>query len=288
MRVLYSCSIALLSMYLAFNAHALAPVVDESEDYAPFHKEGGHSSPSPQPVQQYASNDEEPLVKSLPKDEANTSISEQINALQQEVQALRGELEVQANAIETLKRQLNNYRDKKLEKSQDTTKKTTEPAKEETSEPIPETKPIENKTKPIPVSKSTSFEQTNSSKNPADEQVAYLAAYDLVKSKRYNEALVSMENFVKQYPQSGYTPNAEYWIGELLLERNMPAQALTHFENVLSLYPTSSKAAAAALKIGYALAAMGHREEAIARLKEVVKNYPDTTAAQLAKTKLDS
>ena len=276
---------------IANASYAAAPVIDDSENYAVFKSEGEQHSSSHHPIQQYASNEEEPLVKSMPKDEsgAQQSLTSQINSMQQEIQALRGELEVQAHAIETLKHKLN-----KVTVQSATTNTQPKPAvpaslKDAVVTSTHTTNSHEaKKTTDNPILKPQVFDPTPNSKNPADEQVAYLAAYDLVKSKRYNEALTAMENFVKQYPRSGYTANAEYWIGELFLARNMPAQALQHFENVLSQYPHSSKAAASALKIGYALAAMGQREEASSRLKDVIKKYPDTTAAQLAKTKLDS
>lgn len=286
-------TISALCLGIACESYSAAPVVDDSENYAVFHGEGERHSPSHHPAQKYASNEEEPLVKSMPKDDNPTqqSLSSQVNNMQQEIQALRGELEVQAHAIETLKNQLNKevgLQSKTKIKEQtapdeavslkETSAKSTQNPEINSPDKIKSEQPI----------KPQVFDQTPTPKNPADEQVAYLAAYDLIKSKRYNDALAAMENFVKQYPRSGYTSNAEYWIGELFLARNMPAQALQHFENVLSQYPHSSKAAASALKIGYALAAMGQRDEAIARLKEVVKKYPDTAAAQLAKTKLDS
>lgn len=128
----------------------------------------------------------------------------------------------------------------------------------------------------------------NARSNPADEQISYLAAYELVKNKRFDDALVAMQAFVTQYPQGGYTANAQYWLGELYMVKNNYPKAIDHFEIVLKQFPSSSKAAACTLKIGYALAASGKDNEARLRLQQVLKNYPDTPTAQLAATKLES
>ena len=124
--------------------------------------------------------------------------------------------------------------------------------------------------------------------NPADEQISYLAAYELVKNKKFDEALIAMQTFVTQHPQGGYTANAQYWLGELYMVKKNYPEAIEHFEVVLQQFPSSSKSAASLLKIGYALAASGKKQDAIIRLQQVVKNYPDTNTAQLAKTKLGS
>ncbi len=97
-----------------------------------------------------------------------------------------------------------------------------------------------------------------------------------------------MQKFVSQYPQGGYTGNAQYWLGELYMLRKTILKPLNHFETVLQQFPSSSKTAASLLKMGYALAASGKKEDAIQRLQQVIKNYPDTNTAQLAKAKLDA
>ncbi|MBY0378010.1 MAG: tol-pal system protein YbgF, partial [Gammaproteobacteria bacterium] len=124
--------------------------------------------------------------------------------------------------------------------------------------------------------------------NPADEQISYLAAYELVKNKHFDDALTAMQTFITQHPHGGYTANAQYWLGELYLVKHDYPKAIEHFELVLKQFPSSSKAAASTLKIGYALAAAGKDNEARARLQQVLKTYPDTPTAQLATIKLES
>lgn len=262
--------LSLLGCLMAFQAHAVAPVVDESEHFASYDDEGvsARGSETAQP-KKYAAEDV-PLVQSMPEDPTQkSSLQDQIRALQQDLQNVRGELEVQAHRIEQLNQVINSQAQKMKGKSDAR-------LKQEPSD--------------TPVSSVNTEAMTSSSTaahiNPADEQISYLAAYDLVKSKRYDEALAAMQAFIQNYPRGGYTANAEYWTGELFLAKNQPEQAIHHFDAVLKQFPSSSKAAASSLKIGYALTAMGKKEEAKQRFKEVIQRYPDTAAAQLAKSKL--
>jgi len=125
------------------------------------------------------------------------------------------------------------------------------------------------------------------SNNPAEEQVAYMAAYSLVEKKQFSQAKIALQDFIKDYAFSGYAPNAEYWLGELYLQEQDFATAMVHFENIINNFPASNKLAAALYKLGVALAANGQTEEANARFKEVLQKYPDSDAAQLAKNQLN-
>lgn len=265
-----------LCILLSSQGYAMAPIVEDSENFAVFDEDNLPSSPR---EQKYAAN-EEPIAKVLPENKASESLSAQVRAMQQEIQSLRGELEVQAHAIETLKNnQTNFYKDidARLEK----------PAQASTHPQVVKDQPLVT-IEPTTTIPSNTNNANATLANPADEQVAYLAAYDLVKAKRYDEALIAMKSFSEQYPSGGYTANAAYWTGELYLVKKQPAEAMASFEIVLQRFPNSSKAAASALKIGYALSELGRKQEAREKLNQVIKNYPDTAAAQLAKNKLES
>lgn len=124
--------------------------------------------------------------------------------------------------------------------------------------------------------------------NPADEQISYLAAYEQVKNKKYDDAINAMQNFVQKYPEGGYTANAEYWLGELYMVKKDYPKAIEHFDVVLTKYPNSSKTAASLLKEGFAYTATGNNQEAKKRFEQVVQNFPDTPTAQLANSKLNA
>lgn len=281
---------------LPFSVFAEAPVVDDSENFALLDEQ---QAALEQPVAKaqsvdYGSDEEtafanDNLETSTDSNSKNAMLLDKVQGLQQEIQELRGQLEVQAHDLKLLQQQqLAFYKDL------DARLPTTSASKSATANPLP----IGVTTPKSPAALPSDKQQVQpvvapashhaARINPADEQISYLAAYELVKNKRFDEGLAAMQKFVSQYPQGGYTANAQYWLGELYMVKKSYPEAIEHFEIVLKQFPSSSKSAASMLKIGYALAASGKKEAAMQRLQQVVKSYPDTNTAQLAKAKLDA
>lgn len=285
-------------LMLPLLSYAEAPVVDDSENFAIIEEQQATvKSPGSSKYaleETYADNSDSLGDDELPLavDDGNKSSGEgdlkmidRLQALQKEVQELRGQIEVQAHDLKLLQQQqLTFYKD--LDSRLKTGRLQSAELKPAV---VPATLPA-----PVPAPKTAkampAVAQTVSmgSNNPADEQISYLAAYELVKNKRFDDALSAMQNFVIQHPKGGYTANAHYWLGELYMVKNNYPKAIEQFTLVLQDFPASSKSAASHLKMGYALAASGKKTEAIASLQRVVNNYPDTAAAQLAAAKLDT
>ncbi len=291
--------VACIACLLPFSAFSEAPVVDDSENYALLdEQQAALESPVVKTQNRDYGNDEETALANdnletnpLKSSGNNASLLDKVQGLQQDIQELRGQLEVQAHDLKLLQQQqLAFYKDldarlpnapAKIAQNPPTNGLSIVPARSPTPiNPLPSAKPQTALITPV---------MNNPGRNnPADEQISYLAAYELVKNKRFDDALSAMQTFVALHPQGGYTANAEYWLGEIHLVKKSYPEAIQHFEVVLQQFPASTKAAASQLKIGYALAASGKKQEAIDRLQQVVKNYPNTNTAQLAKAKLDA
>ncbi|CAM2967578.1 tol-pal system protein YbgF [Legionella worsleiensis] len=224
----------------------------------------------------------------------NAKLIDKILSLQQEVQELRGQLEVQAHDLKMLQQQqvafykdldarIGNASGKMVQNkpATDLNLGSASTAEHTNGQGIALNKPTKTLTPTPPVAEV-------SRANPADEQISYLAAYELVQKKRYDDALVAMEKFAQKYPNGGYTANAEYWLGELYLVKRDYPKAIEHFETVLQKFPSSNKTAASLLKSGYAFVAKGDNQEARRRFQLVVKTYPGTSTAQLAQNKLEA
>lgn len=289
---------------LSFSAFCEAEVVDDSENFALLEEQqAAYEPPVAHESRSYASNDraseaafasDEPA---LAKDDtqssgsSNAALLDKIQSLQQEVQELRGQLELQAHDLKLLQeQQLSFYKDLDARLRGTPAKSiATGPVTDLNSADIP---PIpanaSNETAAIPATPVILPVTQQTTSNPANEQIGYLAAYDLVKNKQFDKALIEMQSFVNKYPHGGYSANAQYWLGELYMVKNNYPQAIDHFNVVLQEFPSSSKSAASLLKIGYALAASGKTPEARLKLQEVIKKYPDTSTARLAATKLNS
>lgn len=288
------------SCLLPLQVMAQAPVVDDSENFAILDEQQDaleRPVANVAPFEETENGEEIALAHDDGTERGDVNqnrgsdaqLLNQIKGLQQEVQELRGQLDIQAHELQALKdQQLAFYKDfdARLNHAPTHTAQAEAPIDlsiGQSAATAARTQPATGKTAVVA---SPTPAKTAQRTNPADEQIRYLAAYDLVKTKRYDEALLAMQDFISQYPRGGYTANAHYWMGELYMVQKDYPQAIQHFEVVLKNFSSSSKAAACSLKIGYALASSGQESEARQRLQQVIKNFPDTPTAQLASTKL--
>lgn len=276
---------------LSWSVFAEAPVVEESDNFALL-DDNQSAMVQPESKSAFVDNDAEQIAIAQHQDnvgsQANIQLLDKLKSVQQELQELRGQLEVQAYHLKKLEQQqLTFYKDIDSRLGGHPPPQTSQTVPEATNQSLT----IDSPKKPAASSFYRTAPKNNVStnhKNPAEAQISYLAAYDLLKSKHFDEALEAMQAFVKNYPQGGYTANAHYWLGELYMVKKEYGNAIGHFEIVLNQFPSSSKRAASLLKIGYALAASGHEIEAMQRLQEVIRHYPDTPTAELALAKLKS
>ena len=120
-----------------------------------------------------------------------------------------------------------------------------------------------------------------------NERDGYRDAFELLKQRKYSEAVDAFNDLLRRYPQGQFSDNARYWLAETYyVQRNYPA-ALAEFDRLVQLTPGSSKVPAAMLKIGYIQYEQEAYDQARAALQQVVVKYPDSTEARLAKSRLD-
>lgn len=291
--------IAFILLFVANLSFAEVPVVDDSENYALLEEQTINSPSSVRNSnhnESYYESDQALAHDSNEQASINPNSiasSDEIRDLKQEVQDLRGQIEVLDHELKKLKeQQLTFYKDldarisnkQPLKLSDNEIGGAQEPSQDpNTQQPI-QAKSLDKMSLPLSSTPNTAAKSPNTS--PADEQISYLQAYELIKNKRFSEAVNAMQNFITKYPTGPYSANAEYWLGELYLaEKNYP-NAISHFDAVLQKYPTSNKYSASLLKLGYALADAGRYSEAKAKLTEVMQKYPDTNTSMLARNKL--
>lgn len=122
--------------------------------------------------------------------------------------------------------------------------------------------------------------------NVAEEQQIYQTAYNLIKVKKYGEAVTALQGMLQKYPSGQFASNAHYWLGELYGLMNKNDQALTEFSVVVQTYPDSPRVSDAQLKVGLILASQLKWPDAKAALKKVINHYPGTASARLASEQL--
>jgi len=120
----------------------------------------------------------------------------------------------------------------------------------------------------------------------AAEQQAYDQAFRALRETRYADAAEGFDAFLRDHPQSTYSPNALYWLGEVYYVTRDFETALAQFERLQETYPDSSKKPDALLKIGFSHYELGNWERARAALEQVIADYPGTNYSRLAENRL--
>jgi len=194
-----------------------------------------------------------------------------LEALQQDVQQIRGEQEQLNYSIEGIKkRQRDLYLDidqrlATLEASTVSNSGTSKPA-----------------TNNVP-SGSNAAATTDDRKELSE----YQGAFEILRARRYDDAIVAFQSYVERYPSGKYSANAKYWLGEAnYVTRRFPV-AIEELNKVLKDHPQSNKVQDALLKIGFSYYELKQWPEARTSLQRLVDVYPNTTAGKLALKRLD-
>lgn len=115
----------------------------------------------------------------------------------------------------------------------------------------------------------------------------YQKGLDQVHGSEFLSAVASFRSFLKSYPKSELSDNAQYWIGECYYAMKDYAKAIKEFQLVVDRYPKSEKVPGAILKQGFSFVELGMPEEGKAFLNKVIKDYPGSEEALHAKEKMD-
>ena len=226
----------------------------------------------------------------------------QVQEMQDEVRTLRGMLEEQTRELENLKRR---QRDQYLDLDQRLSDvRNAQPANvgatvagagtqppsvsPTTSRDEPEVRaPIEPQSEVTgigqPVVQSQAVEGS-----PEAEKAAYDQAFQALKELRYADAAEAFQAFLDRYPNSQYSDNAQYWLGESYYVTKNFDIALQAFQDLLAEFPDSPKAPDALLKVGYTHYELEQWDQARAALTQVQEQYPDSTLSRLAENRLRS
>ena len=231
----------------------------------------------------------------------------QVQQLQDEVRMLRGMLEEQAMELENLG---NRQRDQYLDLDQRITElRNTGPAPLVTTatatpsagtyvaadQPLPEVREDVPVVRPALDTPSTvtgiatpDVQARQMAASPEDEKALYDEAFQSLKDMNYADAAQQFQAFLDQYPNSAYSDNAQYWLGESYYVTRNYEIALESFQALLARYPDSPKVADSLLKIGYTHYELKQWDQARAALVQVQEQYPGTTLARLADSRLRS
>ena len=105
--------------------------------------------------------------------------------------------------------------------------------------------------------------------------------------KTQSEAIQAFQEYLKNYPQTDFSDNAQYWIGECHYGKQRYAEAVEAWNTLLRDFPSSDKLPDARVKKGMALERLGRRSQALVEYRFVVDRYPNSPAARLARERLN-
>lgn len=215
--------------------------------------------------------------------EAGTLVEllQSVQQLQRELQELRGELELQTYTLsqaEKRQRELYLDLDRRLQQVEVAG---VQPV-------LPDTAPDTQATQsPSTVAAPATLPSTDGEPTVSpNEEREYQEAFDLLKERRYDEAVTAFRGFLDKYPSSTYSDNARYWLGESYYVTRQFKPAMNEFQTLMRDYPDSDKRTHAQLKLGFIFDELGQEDEARTVLRELILENPGTSAAQLAEERL--
>ncbi|RHW21862.1 tol-pal system protein YbgF [Pseudomonas jilinensis] len=204
-------------------------------------------------------------------------LMQQMYQLQQEVSMLRGLLEEQEYRIRQMEQdQLERYQDLDRRLSGQGS------AGNGASAPLPAAnEPVAGGAlTPVPTAESNGAAAES---DPEREKLLYDAAFDLVKARDFDKAIMAFNAFLRRYPNSDYAGNAQYWLGELHLAQSDLEESGRAFAQVISRYSGHRKEADALYKLADVERRLGNSDKARQLYQEVLSKHPNSSAAQLAR-----
>jgi tol-pal system protein YbgF len=120
-----------------------------------------------------------------------------------------------------------------------------------------------------------------------DPEEIYAQAYNIYKEGRLTEAREAFTGFLRQFPNTEYSDNAQFWIGECHFKENNYEEAILAYEDVVAKYPAGNKVPDALLKQGLCFQELGDMVSSRIILQRIVENHPDSPQAEIAKSRLE-
>lgn len=119
-----------------------------------------------------------------------------------------------------------------------------------------------------------------------DPKEIYDSAHGDIKNKDFTSAREKFQEIIKNYPDFTLLPNSYFWIAETYYNEKKYEDAILAYEEFLKKYPKHEKSAGALLKEGMAFVELGDRKTAKVVFERVIEKYPQSKEAQIAQQKI--
>jgi tol-pal system protein YbgF len=122
---------------------------------------------------------------------------------------------------------------------------------------------------------------------PAPREL-YSQAYADYARGNYDLAIQGFQEYLRTYPNTEFSDNGQYWIGECLYGKQKYAEAIEAWNVLFRDFPSSDKLPDARFKKGLALERLGRRSQALVEYRYVIDRYPNSEAGRKAREKLNA
>ena len=122
---------------------------------------------------------------------------------------------------------------------------------------------------------------------PPPPRELYSQAYADYARGNYDLAIQEYREYLRNYPNTDLSDNAQYWIGECYFSKGRYNEAVTAWDDLMRDYPASDKLPDARYKKAVTLERLGRRREALVEYRNVVERYPNSDAGRKAREKLN-
>ena len=149
-------------------------------------------------------------------------------------------------------------------------------------------KQLDNRLEQIASQSSESEQPSAEGASPTSASNLYRDAYETLQKGDMEGARRKFEAFLKQYPNTELSDNAQFWIGETYYQKKDYEKAILEYEKVVVTYPEGEKVSSALLKQALAFLELGDKTNARNLLKRVIDRYPQSDQAEMAKKRLET
>lgn len=119
-----------------------------------------------------------------------------------------------------------------------------------------------------------------------DQNKMFDNAFTDLKAGNYDLAIMQFEEFIRQFPNTARTDDAQYWLAEAFYGKRDYAKAIPEFEKVDKNYKDSDKRGPALFKLARSYEETGNNARACSIFKRITTEMPDSFESRQAGEKL--
>ena len=147
-----------------------------------------------------------------------------------------------------------------------------------------------NPAQPSPSAVRGGFEPSPAAPVPVPEisdQDAYNAAFEMIRERKFDEALVALDSFVQVYPDSELVLDARFWRGQVFDVLGRDQEAIETFKSLTLAAPDYRRILQVKVKLGKLLIKNQDVINGRKILQEVITQSPESVEAGLASRELE-